>query len=255
MEVLARLLEAGDRDVLALVRAGSKEAAEERLDGVLRKLWRDPAPYRGRVHAVAGDLTEPGLGIDAAERTALAEGVGAVLHCAASISFDLPLDGGAGDQRRGHARGDRARPRGEALGRLERFVHVSTAYVAGAYPGTFRERQLDAGQRFRNTYEQTKLEAEQLVRRGRRPLARGGAAEHRRGRVRHAAGPRRSTSSTGRCARSRAGCSTRCPPTRRGASTSCRSTTSPTRSSTCSTAARPACSTSWPAATRRRSPS
>jgi len=51
----------------------------------------------------------------------------------------------------------------KALGRLERFLHVSTAYVSGAYPGTFRERQLVAGQEFRNTYEQTKWEAEQII--------------------------------------------------------------------------------------------
>ena len=46
---------------------------------------------------------------------------------------------------------------------LERFLHVSTAYVAGRYEGTFRERQLDAGQAFRNTYEETKADAEQIV--------------------------------------------------------------------------------------------
>jgi nucleoside-diphosphate-sugar epimerase len=40
---------------------------------------------------------------------------------------------------------------------------VSTAYVAGITRGTFRERQLDAGQEFRNTYEQTKWEAEHVV--------------------------------------------------------------------------------------------
>ena len=130
---------------------------------MLRTLWRDPAPYRGRVRAVAGDLTAPGLGIDPAERTALAEEVGAVLHCAASISFDLPLE----EARQINVEGTRevigfARE-AKALGRLERFLHVSTAYVAGAYPGTFRERQLVAGQEFRNTYEQTKCEAEQIV--------------------------------------------------------------------------------------------
>ncbi|MGH2969594.1 MAG: SDR family oxidoreductase [Solirubrobacteraceae bacterium] len=163
MEVLARLLEAGDREVYALVRASDGPAAETRLDGVLAKLWRDPAPYRDRVHAVAGDLTSPGLGIEQAQRTALAEEVGAVLHCAASISFDLPLD----EARAINVEGTRevigfARE-AKALGRLERFVHVSTAYVSGAYPGTFRERQLIAGQQFRNTYEQTKWEAEQVI--------------------------------------------------------------------------------------------
>jgi thioester reductase-like protein len=163
MEVLARLLEAGDRDVVALVRAKNDPAAEARLDGVLAKLWRDPAPYRARVRAVAGDVTSPGLGIPSVERTALAEDIGAVLHCAASIAFDLPLE----EARAINVEGTRevigfARE-AKALGRLERFVHVSTAYVSGDHDGTFRERQLQAGQRFRNTYEQTKLEAEEVV--------------------------------------------------------------------------------------------
>ena len=163
MEVLARLLEAGDRDVVALVRAGGPEDAQRRIDGVLETLWRDPAPYRGRVRAVAGDLTAPGLGIAPAQRTALAEEVGSVLHCAASIAFDLPLE----EARAINVEGTRevigfARE-AKALGRLTRFLHVSTAYVAGAYPGTFRERQLIAGQQFRNTYERTKWEAEQVV--------------------------------------------------------------------------------------------
>jgi thioester reductase-like protein len=163
MEVLARLLEAGDRKVVALVRARDDQAARERIDGVLAQLWRDPAPYAERVSAVAGDVTSPGLGISSAERTALAEDVGAILHCAASISFDMPLE----DARAINVEGTRevigfAREC-KALGRLERFVHVSTAYVSGKYEGTFRERQLDAGQEFRNTYERTKWEAEHIV--------------------------------------------------------------------------------------------
>jgi long-chain acyl-CoA synthetase len=164
MEVLARVLERGDRDVLALVRAADNAAAEERLDGVLRTLWRDPSPYRERARAVAGDVTRPGLGIDGGERAALAEEVGAVLHCAASIAFDLPLP----EARAINVEGTRevigfARE-AKALGRLERFVHVSTAYVSGRHAGRFRERQLDAGQEFRNTYERTKWEAEHVVR-------------------------------------------------------------------------------------------
>jgi thioester reductase-like protein len=164
MEVLARLLERGDREVIALVRAADDAAAEERLDGVLRTLWRDPDPYRDGVRAVAGDVARPGLGLDQEVRTSLAEDVGAVLHCAASISFDMPLD----EARAINVEGTRemvgfAREC-KALGRLERFVHVSTAYVAGRHSGTFRERQLVAGQKFRNTYEQTKWEAEHVVR-------------------------------------------------------------------------------------------
>ena len=126
MEVLARLLEAGDRDVHALVRAGSKEAAEERLDGVLRKLWRDPAPYRGRVHALPGDLTH---GVAAPE-----EEIDVVCHCAASIAFDLPLD----EARAINVEGTRevvgfAREC-KLLGRLERFLHVDGGFHAMGTP-------------------------------------------------------------------------------------------------------------------------
>ena len=162
MEVLARLVERGD-NVIALVRAEDDARAEDRLYGVLRTLWRDPSRYHDRVRAVAGDVTSDGLGIDPIRRTALAEEIGSVIHCAASIAFDLPL----ADARAINVEGTRevigfAREC-KALGRLERFVHVSTAYVSGKQNGTFRERQLDAAQDFRNTYEQTKWEAEHVV--------------------------------------------------------------------------------------------
>src|SRR4051812_23852542 len=163
MEVMARLLEKGDREVIALVRAADDAAAQERLDEVLAKLWPDPSPYRDRARAVAGDVTSPDLGMDAGTRTAVAEEAQAVMHCAASISFDLELD----EARRINVDGTReviglARQAKNA-GRLDRFIHVSTAYVAGITEGTFRESQLDAGQEFRNTYEQTKWEAEHIV--------------------------------------------------------------------------------------------
>ena len=163
MEVLARLLEKGDRDVICLVRASDSAAAQERLEDVMAKLWRDPSPYLGRARAIAGDVTAPGLGMDKAERAAAAEEVCAVMHCAASISFDLPLD----EARQINVEGTReiigfARE-AKSLGRLERFIHVSTAYVAGITKGTFGESELDADQAFRNTYEQTKWEAEHVV--------------------------------------------------------------------------------------------
>ena len=163
MEVMARILASGDREVIALVRAADDAAAQERLDGILAKLWADPSPYRERARAVAGDVTSPGLGMDAGTRSTVAEGAGAVMHCAASISFDLPLD----EARQINVEGTReiigfARE-AKLAGRMDRFIHVSTAYVAGITEGTFRERQLDAGQEFRNTYEQTKWEAEHIV--------------------------------------------------------------------------------------------
>ena len=148
MEVLARLLERTDHDVLCLVRAGDAEAAEARLDAVLATLYRDPSAHRGRVRALHGDLTS---GIAAPDAD-----IDVVCHCAASISFDLPLE----EAREINVEGTRAMLELARAAGARRFVHVSTAYVAGTHSGTFSEDQ--RGDTFRNTYEQTKCEAEAM---------------------------------------------------------------------------------------------
>jgi nucleoside-diphosphate-sugar epimerase len=149
MEVLARLLERTDREVLCLVRAADDAAAEERLDDVLAKLYRDASRQRERVRALAGDLTS---GIATPD-----EEIDVVCHCAASITFDLPLD----EAREINVDGTRAMLELAAAVGARRFVHVSTAYVAGTHSGRFTEDML--GTDFRNTYEQTKCEAERIV--------------------------------------------------------------------------------------------
>ena len=62
------------------------------------------------------------------------------------------------------------------------MTYISTAYVAGEHRGVFREQDFDLGQRFRNAYEQSKFEAEQLVRAAARarPAGHRDAAEHHR---------------------------------------------------------------------------
>jgi long-chain acyl-CoA synthetase len=165
MELLVRILEQTDRDVIVLVRACDNEAAQGRIDEVLETLLAPgERPARGRVRAQAADLTSPGLGLSTMARKRLAGSIGAVVHCAASISFTLELE----DARRINVAGTR-----EVLalakeafdgGSLDRFVHVSTAYVAGERDGCVSETDGDVGQCYRNTYERTKLEAEELVR-------------------------------------------------------------------------------------------
>jgi nucleoside-diphosphate-sugar epimerase len=149
MEVLARLLERSDHEVLCLVRAPDRAAAEERLDTVLAKLYRDASRYRGRVRALPGDLTS---GVSAP-----GEEVDVVCHCAASIAFDLPLD----EAREINVDGTRMVLELAQKAGARRFVHVSTAYVSGTHSGEFTEYML--GTDFRNTYEQTKCEAERFV--------------------------------------------------------------------------------------------
>ena len=164
MEVLARLLERDDVEVICLVRAPNRAAAETRLAGVYAQLYDDPPPAAiARVSAVAGDISVDGLGLSTRDRDEVLARVTSIVHCAASISFDLPLETARGTNSQGPVRMlELARVLADR-GQLRRHVHVSTAYVAGRHHGHFREVDLDLGQGFRNTYEQSKFDGEQAI--------------------------------------------------------------------------------------------
>jgi thioester reductase-like protein len=162
MELLARHLERSERQVITLVRADSDAAAQERVGGVLENLFGgDAGRYHGRVRAVAAELTAPRLGLSDARWNELAASTGTIVHSAASVSFTLPLESAREINLEGTRR---MLELASHVQGLERYAHVSTAYVAGTHAGSFAEGDLDVGQGFRNTYEQTKFEAEQLVR-------------------------------------------------------------------------------------------
>lgn len=156
MELIARLLDAGDGPDIFLAVRGDPEV---RRAEILARLYEEPPPSAERLRPVRAELTEPGLGLSRADRADLAASVERLVHCAASISFSLPLP----EARTINVGGTRqAIALSRALPGLERFVHVSTAYVSGRMPGEFSESDA-GGARFRNSYEQTKLEAELAV--------------------------------------------------------------------------------------------
>jgi thioester reductase-like protein len=164
MEILARYLERTETSVFVAIRAPDAAHAQTRVGDTLEGLFGDRNAYRDRVFALCADIEQPGLGLSDAASDALAEQVTDIVHCAASVSFSLPLD----RSRRVNVDGthnmlglaERCRRRGG----LDRFSYISTAYVAGRHGGEFGEDDLDIGQSFRNPYEQSKFEAERLVR-------------------------------------------------------------------------------------------
>jgi thioester reductase-like protein len=166
MDALARLIEREDEqyEIAVLIRARDDAGAQQRLREVLARLYDEPPAAARRVRAVRGDLLEPGLGLSAGDRQWLIDSVERIVHCAASISFELPLEQARESNVLGVERVlELARAIADA-GTLRRIVHVSTAYVSGRHAGEFRERDLDVGQEFRNTYERSKHEAERLLR-------------------------------------------------------------------------------------------
>ncbi len=111
---------------------------------------------------VEGDVEQMHLGLSGAEFKGLARDVTHVWHLAARTF----LGAAAAEMRRINVEGTRnVLDLALAARRLQRFSHFSTAYVSGDRIGVILEDELAMGQRFRNAYEQTKFQAELLVRR------------------------------------------------------------------------------------------
>jgi thioester reductase-like protein len=148
-EILNRFLQDEGRRVYALVRASDDDSAAARLQ------------RHDRLTAVAGDIERPGLGLDSRTADRLADEVTTVVHCAASVSFSM----GLAESRRANVAGTRhVLELAQDCRHLDRMTYISTAYVSGEPNGLFREDQLDVGQRFRNSYERSKFEAERMIR-------------------------------------------------------------------------------------------
>jgi nucleoside-diphosphate-sugar epimerase len=120
-----------------------------------------------RLRIIKGDIVQPGLGLDPRDLAAMGS-VNEVWHLAASTSFD---DREQEAIYQGNVVGTRntlAVARG--LPKLDRFVYVSTAYVAGTNPGPIVEDEMPEREGFRNSYEATKWEAERTIRQSRLPF-------------------------------------------------------------------------------------
>ncbi|MGI8843457.1 MAG: SDR family oxidoreductase [Gemmatimonadaceae bacterium] len=121
-----------------------------------------------RVIPIAGDLRLPGLGLSAGQHAALAAEVNTILHLGATTTFSQTLV----DARATNREGTRhlLELTRDWTG-VTRWIYVSTAFVAGARTGHIAENDTTAPRGWINAYEQSKFEAEQLVRRAATPWA------------------------------------------------------------------------------------
>lgn len=155
-----------EQDIVCLIRGDSDAVAEQRLHALLTEASPLPvgAPGRARVHAIAGDISQPRLGLSEAAFAALAVRTTDIYHGAATVRFDLPL----AEARRTNVEGTRAMlelaEKARQAGCLRRFHYIGTAYVAGGRKGLVLESDHGGVPSFNNTYEETKCEAEGVVR-------------------------------------------------------------------------------------------
>jgi long-chain acyl-CoA synthetase len=156
VQLVRELLERQPHATLALlIRDRPGQTGQQRADAIV------PAAERSRVQVHSGDVSQPNCGLAPADYRRLCEEATRVIHSAATVRFDHSLE----EARSINVEGTR-RVLDFAAGarRLRSFAYVGTAYVAGERSDLVRESELAVGQGYRNTYEQTKAEAEALVR-------------------------------------------------------------------------------------------
>ena len=147
-EIIKRILLRHPRSRLTLlVRATHRETARERVDRLLVRAFgvEEASRHKERIDVVNGDISLRGLGMDEERVDALRARVDHVIHCAATIRFDLPLD----IARRDNTEGTRnVLTFADGIKRMKRFDYIGTAYVAGRRDGVIKEDELDVGQEY-----------------------------------------------------------------------------------------------------------
>jgi long-chain acyl-CoA synthetase len=156
VRLVRELLERQPQATLALlIRDRPGQSGQQRADLIV------PPAERSRVQVYSGDVGQPNCGLDTAAYQRLSAETTRVIHSAATVRFDHTLD----EARRINVEGTRGVLDFAAGARqLRSLAYVGTAYVAGERTGLVQESELAVGQTYRNTYEQSKAEAEALVR-------------------------------------------------------------------------------------------
>ncbi len=152
--LVERLLRAAPEcQVVLLVRAGKRSTAAQRVqrevlrndafDRLRHDLGKDGFAEMAarRVQVITGDVGTDGLGLDEDDRATFA-GCDIVLHSAATVAFDAPLDGAVEINLLGPSR---IAALLHELGIAPHLVAVSTCYVAGNRRGTAPEELVSEG--------------------------------------------------------------------------------------------------------------
>jgi len=152
--------------ITLLLRDSAAESATQRLENLLTGCCEPGSRdlVRQRIQVVPSDIRAPRCGLSGRDWEGVADGATHVIHGAASVRFDQTLEEARGVNVGGARHLLEISEQAHRGGSLQRFVYISTAFVAGSRKGLVREGELDVGQRFRNSYERSKCEAESLVR-------------------------------------------------------------------------------------------
>jgi thioester reductase-like protein len=158
--LLRELLAAG-KQVTVLARAGRDGSAEDRVAALTDACSTELGRRLPRPVVISAELGFDELSLGRADRHWVSRRCQAVLHAAAYVGFRATH---GGEPWRTNIGGTQSLVRLALDLGIRAWHQVSTAFVCGDRAGPIREDELACGQRFRNPYEESKFEAESLLR-------------------------------------------------------------------------------------------
>ena len=151
--LVEQLAQEGARFLLLTQPALIPRAAED-----IKRIAEKTGAQADRFRILAGDITQPDLGLSAEDEETARQETTALFHLAALYDLAVPREVALRVNVEGTRNVNRFAQ--DSLPALRRYHYVSTCYVAGLRKGLIRESELrhDAG--FRNYYEESKYLAE-----------------------------------------------------------------------------------------------
>ena len=160
-----RFLQDEDTKLILLARSSGNLTARQRVERLfqIRCSEEKYKSIKDRLEIIEGSITSPNLGLSKEQIERLSKKVVTIFHSAALAQFNVPYE----KIKKINVDGtknvlDFALECAKNQS-FESVNHISTIAVSGTYRGILYEDSLDEGQGFKNTYEQTKFEAEQLI--------------------------------------------------------------------------------------------
>ena len=149
-----------------LVRAEDDADAQERVRAIAQRIAtvENIPDAMDRIDGLLGDVSLDHCGLSVSNLARIVSETTHIIHGAATIRFDHPIDEARAINCGGTRRMLAIAHMCVEKGNLERFVYIGSSSVSGQRAGDIFEDELEMGQKFFNTYEQSKNESERIVR-------------------------------------------------------------------------------------------
>lgn len=160
--ILRQILLQDSSKLHLLIRGKNEEEVEKKGLAVLEKAIEGKPTEKilKRINLIRGDVSEIDLGLSKEILRKLFSNVNEIYHCAAMTGFRIPL---AVIRKVNVVGTENILKFAIRCKQIRRLNYISTAFIVGNKDCVFSENDFEIGQKFNNTYEQTKFEAEKLA--------------------------------------------------------------------------------------------